>query len=159
MPYSVSDVGGLAVAFNPSDQREVQRALDRLDRELFLDKELSPIGPRGPYVYYVVKHHIGSGVPPIAVLEWRDESGPWPLTMAIVEKVRRTDEPWEKKYKRILDANEKKRQEAINAVGEGSESVAREGYKSVRGTRSVNLPRSQSLRMSRDKARNRGEKK
>ena len=60
MPYSVSDVGGLAVAFNPSDQREVQRALDRLDRDLFLDKELSPFGPYGPYVYWVV-FDIGPG--------------------------------------------------------------------------------------------------
>lgn len=159
MSFSVSDVGGLAVAFNAADKREVQRALDRLDRDLFLDQELSPIGPYGPYVYWVVKHWIGSGHEPVPVLEWRDENGPWPLTMAIVERVRRTDEKWETIFDRMMKQNEAKKQEAINAVGEGSFEIAREGYRSARGTKSVNLPRSQSLRMARDKARSRGEKR
>ena len=159
MSFSVSDVGGLAVAFNPADKREVQRALDRLDRNLFLDQELEPIGPYGPFVFWVVKHHIGSGHPPISVLEWKDNNGPWPLTMAIVERVRREDRSHEVIFKEILAKNEAKRKAAEQAAGEAAEQIAREGYSSARGTKSVNLPRSQSLRMARDRARNRGEKR
>ena len=79
MPYAVSEVGGLAVAFNPTSQREISRALNQLDPGLFLDPEVDPVER---YVYMTVKHHLGSGVPPVTVLEWRDHTGPWPLSMA-----------------------------------------------------------------------------
>ena len=159
MSFSVSEVGGLAVAFNPADKREVQRALERLDKGLFLDQELEPIGPYGPYVYWVVKHWIGSGVAPVPVLEWRDDNGPWPLTMAIVEKVRRENRSWEEVFKHILEVNRAKQIAAVKETEDAVEAIAREGYYSARGTRSVNLPRSQSLRMARDRARARGEKR
>lgn len=158
MPFSVSEVGGLAVAFNPADKREVQRALQRLDRDLFLDQEVEPNGPRGAYVYFVVKHWIGSGAPPVPVLEWRDWRGPWPLSMGIVEQVKRREGALAGSFDRIIEANQKKRQQAVDATGDGVEEVARDGYRSARGTRSVNLPRSQSLRMARDKQRAKGRK-
>lgn len=61
-------------------------------------------------------------------------------------------------FKSVLEANERKVQQAKDDTGAGVEEIAREGYKSARGTRSVVLPRGQSLRQSRDRARAKGHK-
>lgn len=156
--YEVHDVGGLAVAYSPADEKSISLALRRLDPHLFLDKELEPIGPRGPYVYPVVKLWVGSEHPPIPVLEWRDRDGPWPLSMAIVDKVRHQEGSLDGAVKRVIAANERKRQSAIEETGASVEEIARGGYQSARGSRSVLLPRSQSLRQSRDRSRAKGRK-
>jgi hypothetical protein len=148
----------LAVCFNPTDEKTVARALRRLDDRLFLDPEVETHGPYGPYVYMTVKHHIGSGHPPICVLEWRDAHGPKPLSLALVEQVKRQEGRMATAVKEVIEANARKREEAIRAVGDGSYDVVMEGGKSAAGKRSVNLPRSQSLRMARDKARAKGYK-
>jgi len=156
--YSVSEVGGMAVMFAPSSVDEISRALRRLDDRLFLDPEYEPLGPRGPYVYMTVKYHVGSEHTPGVVLEWRDHNGPKPLSMAIVEQVKRQEGAMATAYIEAMAANERKRQEAIRAVGDGAYEIGRSGGASAAGKKSVNLPRSQSLRMARDKARARGEK-
>jgi hypothetical protein len=156
--YSVSDVGGLAVAFNRADEETVARALRRLDDRLFLDPEVEPHGPYGPYVYMTVKYHLGSGRPPSLVLEWRDSSGPKPLSLAVVEQVKRQEGAMATAFREVMAANERKRQQSIQATGDGAYDIARSGGKSAAGLRSVNLPRSQSLRMARDKRRARGER-
>jgi hypothetical protein len=154
----VSEVGGLAVAWSPVDIKEVTRALRRLDPDLFLDKEYEPMGPRGPYVYLVVKHWIGSGAPPVPVLEWRDAYGPKPITLGIVEEVRRKEGAMDGAFKKVIEANALKKQKTEEASGEAFEDIARGGFHSVRGTKSVVLPRSQALRQSRDRARAQGKK-
>lgn len=156
MPYAYSDFGGLAVAFSPADERTIDKALKQLDPSLFLDKEYEPIGPQGPFVFFCVKNWVGSGHPPIPVLDWRTESGPKPLSHALVEQVKRQEGRMAQALREAEKANQKKRQDAIDAVGEYTEEIARAGYRSARGTKSVNLPRSQSLRQARDKQRSRG---
>ena len=157
--YSVSEVGGLAVMFNPADEKTVTRALSRLDDRLFLDPEVETVGPYAPYVYLTVKYHLGSGHPPSTVLEWREPDGrPKPLSLALVEQVKRQEGAMATAFADAMIANEKKRQAAIKAVGDEAFEIARSGGKSAAGTKSVNLPRSQSLRMARDKQRARGDK-
>ena len=156
--YSVSEVGGLAVAFNRADEESVSRALRRLDPGLFLDPEVETHGPRGPYVYLTVKYHLGSGARPSVVLEWRDQDGPKPLTMAIVEQVKKQEGAMSTAFNEAQLANAVKREQAIQAVGDGTYDIVMSGGKSAAGKKSVNLPRSQSLRMSRDRARARGER-
>lgn len=152
--YSVSDVGGLAVVFNPADEKQITQALRRLDDRLFLDPEVEPLGP---YVYMTVKYHLGSGHPPSTVLEWRNPDGsPKPLSMGIVEQVKRQEGAMATAFHDAMIANELKRQKAIQDVGEAAHDIAVR-VKSAAGTRSVNLPRSQSLRRSRDRQRARGE--
>ncbi len=155
MPFQVTELGGLAVAFSPTTTKQVERELARLDPGLFLDPELEPHGPRGPYVYLTVKHHIGHGHPPVPVLEWRDHRGPWPASMAIVEHVRRREGGLDRAFERAAAANEKKRADTIRTVGEQTYDVALDARKAAGKTSAV-LPRSQALRRSRDKARARG---
>ena len=157
MPFTVAEFGGLAAAFAPTTERRVNEELQRLDRFLFLDKELEPYGPHGPYVYLVVKHHIGSGVPPVPVLEWRDRDGPWPLTMEIVERVKRREGRLEDAVAKAVAANERKRQQTVEKVGDEAYEVALDARKATGKTSAV-LPRSQALRRSRDRQRARGNK-
>lgn len=68
-------------------ERRVQQELTRLDPDLFLDKLYSPFG----YIYYAVRNNIGSGEEPLTVIEWRDNYGPLPLSMGLVDQVRRQE--------------------------------------------------------------------
>lgn len=156
--WSVSDVGGLAVMFSRADEETVTRALRRLDDRLFLDPEVETHGPHGPYVYMTVKYHLGSGHPPSTVLEWRDRDGPKPLSMGIVEQVKRQEGAMATAFHDAMAANEAKRRRTVEAVGEAAHDIAQAGARSATGARSVNLPRSVSLRQARDKRRARGEK-
>lgn len=155
MSFSVAEFGGLAVAFSPVDRKVIERELSRLDKHLFLDPEVEPYGPRGPYVYMTVKHWVGSNHPPVAVLEWRDESGPRPLSMAIVEHVKRKEGAIDGAFAAALRANEEKKQRVVEEVGEYVYEIAMDAKK-AQGKSSANLPRSQSLRQARDRARARG---
>ena len=157
MPFTVSEFGGLAAAYHTVTSEEVQRELQKLDRGLFLDPEIEFHGPYGKYLYWTVKHHIGSGQPPIPVLEWRDYNGPKPLTFAIVEAVKRREGGLEDAVRKVLAANEKKRQETEKQVGDDAYEVALDARKATGKTSAV-LPRSQALRRSRDRQRARGNK-
>lgn len=77
------------VMYSDRGENDISRELRKLDPNLFLDKE---IDYRGGPVYYVVKHHIGSGHPPVPVLAWKETDGrPKPLTHGIVEAVKRQE--------------------------------------------------------------------
>lgn len=155
--YSVSQVGGLAVAFSPTDTETVARALRRLDDRLFLDPEYEPLGPNGPYVFMTVKYHLGSGYPPSLVCEWRDSNGPKPLSLALVEQVKRQEGRMASAFAEVMAANELKRQKAVKDVGDAAYEVGLDAPKAA-GKVGALLPRSQSLRMARDRRRSRGEK-
>jgi hypothetical protein len=145
--------------FNPADEETVSRALRRLDDRLFLDPEVETVGLRAPYVYITVKYHLGSGVRPSLVLEWRNPDGsPKPLSLALVEQVKRQEGVMATAFREAMIANELKKQQAVKDVGEAAYDIAFSGGQSAAGKKSVNLPRSQSLRMARDKRRALGEK-
>lgn len=125
MPFNVSEVGGLAVAYSAADKTQIERALKQLDPHLFLDPEVEPNGPHGPFVYMTVKHWVGSNVRPVCVLEWRDWGGPRPLTMAIVDRVKRREGAGHGAVEAAVEANRRKQQQAVEAAGEEAAERAR----------------------------------
>lgn len=159
MPFTFEEVGGIAVPYPTVDERQVQRALTSLDRGLFLDKEWEPNGPRGGYAYYVVKHRVAERlVLPVAGTEWRDESGPRPLTMAIVDRVKRNENALEGFAEQARQQHEKRQQQIAEQRAEGFDDVIRDFDRAGRGGGNFTiLPRSQGLRLARDRAR-RGER-
>ena len=157
MPYTVAEFGGIAAAYNTATSKQIDRELQRLDRGLFLDPEIELHDPRGKYTYWTVKHHIGSNVPPLAVLEWRDGNGPWELSMAIIEAVKRREGGLERAVQKALEANKKKREATVKKVGDEAYEVALDADKAMGKTGAV-LHRGQGLRQARDRARERGKK-
>lgn len=155
MSFTVSEVGGLAVAFSPTDQKTIERELRRLDDRLFLDPEVETLGPHGPYVYMTVKYHLGSGQPPALVLDWRDGNRPKPLSFGLVEQVKRQEGRMATVFREAIEANERKRAEAVKTVGDAGYEIGLDARK-MSGKTSALLPRSQALRMARDRARSRG---
>ena len=153
MPFTLADHGVLTAAYMGADEKTIQAELTRLDPLLFLDPEVEP----GRFVYWTVKQHVGSGHPPVCVLEWRDRDKPWPLTHAIVEHVRRREGAIATAYVEAAAANELKRQKTIEKVGDEAYDVALDAKKAAGKTSAV-LPRSQGLRRSRDRARAAGKK-
>jgi hypothetical protein len=77
--------------------------------------------------------------------------------MGIVEQVKRQEGQMATAFRDAMVANELKRQKAARDVAEAAYDIARSGGSSAVGKKSVNLPRGQSLRMARDRARARGE--
>lgn len=76
---------GLVACYADADEKTIDRELKRLDPGLFLDRELD----HARRVVHVVKHHVGSGQPPVPVLVWADPGGvPLPPSMGIVDRVR-----------------------------------------------------------------------
>lgn len=154
----VDDVGGLAVAFNVVDEQRIQAELDKLDRSLFLDKEIAPNGPRGAYVYYIVKEWLGDQAPPVPVVSWKDPDGPRPLTMALVEQVKRQEKRDEKLLERVHAANAELEQRAQDESDEHYDGIVRDFERAARsgGHFSGPVPRSRRLYLSRARGRARG---
>lgn len=151
----VEQVGGLAVAFNQADVRTIERELRRLDPNLFLDYELEPRGPRGPFVYPIVKEWVGEQHAPIPVLVWKDRTGPRPLSLAIVEQVKRQEKRDERLVQRVTKANadaerqrENDRDEAYDEISRAFQRAARNG-----GHFSGPVHRSKALAVARRRAR------
>lgn len=151
----VDEVGGLAVAFNPVDQRQLEAELRKLDPRLFLDFEVSPRGPHGPFVYPVVKEWIGDQHPPVPVLVWKTEDGPKPLTLAIVEQVKRQERRDDKLVERVHAANDAHGQELDEDRDEQWDDTIREHERAARnfGHFSGPVPRSRALYLSRARRR------
>ncbi len=114
--------GGLAVAWSETDRREIDRALERLERGLFLDPE---IDPSFGCLFWTVKHWIGSGQPPLLVLDWRTEDGePLPLSFALVEQVKRQEGRADGAAERALAANERLKAQAQREVEDARDEIA-----------------------------------
>jgi len=133
----------------------IVRALRGIDRRLFLEKQLTF---QNDLVWCVVCD-IGSGQPPVTLFEWRDPRGePLPLDSGIVERVQRMERDGERLAQRALDANarmvESQRRQSRDAYVE----IARDMIPRIEDRRRPVFPRSQALRMSRDKRRAQGEK-
>lgn len=67
-------------------ERFVQSELNKLDPDLFLDKEWWQ-----DTLVYVVKYNIGSGEPPFTVLEWMVAGHPLPLSSSIIDRVKQQE--------------------------------------------------------------------
>ncbi len=157
MPYAIADIGGIAAAFNTVTSKQIDRELQQLDRGLFLDPEMELHDPRGRYLYWTVKHHIGSNIPPFCVLEWRDGNGPWDLSMAIVEAVKRKEGGLDRAVQQALEHNRKMKEKTVEKVGNEAYEIAMDANKAAGKTGAV-LHRGQGLKMARDRQRERGKK-
>jgi hypothetical protein len=155
MPFVEAEVGPLTVVSHACNPETVQRELKALDRGLFLDKEWEPNGPHGGYAYYVVKHRVGERlVLPVAGTEWRDLNGPWPLSLAIVERVKRNENAIEGAAKWAVDRNQAIRESARLSMHEQWDEITRDFHKHRLGNFTT-LHRSQGLRIARSRKRSR----
>lgn len=64
------------------EENQIQKALNNLDRDLFLDKRHSPLSG----VYYVVCYPAPGE--PMIVVDWREGIHPKPLSLDLVDRVR-----------------------------------------------------------------------
>lgn len=144
----VEQVGGLAVAFSETDKQTIDRELKRLDPNLFLDFENN-----GRFVYPVVMEYVGDRhVPPfLPVLVWKDRDGPRPLTLAIVEHVKRLERKDDNLLARIHEANAAHDRKLAEASSEGYDDVTRDFQR--RAGRLAVIPRSAGLVASRRRIR------
>ena len=68
-----------------NDEKNVQLALTALDPDLFLDKRYSPFSG----IYYTVCYPAPEE--PLVVVDWRDGTYPKPLSLDLVDQVRRQE--------------------------------------------------------------------
>jgi hypothetical protein len=138
---TVSDVlrdADFIVGWKAQDEGYIERELRNLDPNLFLDKE---IDYRGGPVYYVVKHWIGSGHPPVVVLVWKDVDGrPKPLTHEIVEKVKRQEGAMDGLVDRILAEQQQRRERERVESREAQAELTREHLPRLKAAAGRTLP-------------------
>jgi hypothetical protein len=151
MQYTRSD-SGLILAEEIPDAASVERQLKQIDRGLSLQA-----WPRqdGPPIWRVVLHYAGDR-PPETIASWIDQSGePLPLSSRLVDLVRSLDKNSRVAY---VDADGKNAQfeEQRERDNARDEEALIADWRMPHG-RPV-LPRSQSLRRSRDKQRAKGKK-
>jgi hypothetical protein len=80
-----SEIGGITVASQASDEQSVRRDLKKIDDRYMLD-----CVPTSAGMCWIVLCRVGSEQPPLVVCNWLDEQGtPLPLSSGLVEKVRR----------------------------------------------------------------------
>lgn len=154
----LEQVGGLAVAFQDESAAVVERELKRLDPNLELVLGHSPTGPHGPYDYWRVIERLGDRITPFPVLDWRDRAGPRPLTLAIVEHVKRQEKRDEKLLERIHRGNRELEERAARDRDEAYDAITRDFDRAARngGNFSGPVHRSRGLQLSRARARSRG---
>ncbi len=147
--------GALHVVESARPQQQVLRDLRSIDDRLFLEMQLTTAGEE----VWCVVCDVGSGQPPITIMEWRDQETGRPimeLTSGLAERVSRMDRDGSRLSARVVRANEAKVEEQRRAAYDIYREIATDMVPRMRPTRSVVLPRSQSLRLARDKARGQG---
>ncbi len=68
-------------------QRLVRRALKSVDPALYLEEEWSHLG----FPYWTIKQPVGEGFDPFVVVPWLHDGKPLPLSLNIVDKLRRQE--------------------------------------------------------------------
>jgi hypothetical protein len=151
----VNRMGALAIVERPAAKHEINRLLRQYDPTLSVEQQMRR---GGELVWCVIKDCGILGVR--TVYDYRDEDGtPIPmLSERIVDHFRRRENESLADLVARADAeNARLVADRRARAQEGYETAASEMRKMV--GRSAVLPRSQALRMSRDKARARGEKR
>lgn len=134
----VVNLGPVAVVSQTADTKQINRALQQLDRNLFLDFEI--VQPYG--LVPIICEHIGSGLRPQVVLRWQEDDGrPKPLCMAMVDALRRqaaTRTP--DLVKQAADANRERQNRLHAEVKEEIDAIHDEHAKRVRAVELDSLP-------------------
>jgi hypothetical protein len=144
---------GLLLAEEGADAASISRALRQMDPELILQPDFSQSLQQTVWKVYRYQ----GDRPPVFVMAFVNERGdPYPLSSRILDMVRGLDKNsrWETPDPDVLNAAaEVERQKVRDRIYEDlADDVATVGGRGHAGM----LPRSQSLRMARDKARARG---
>lgn len=144
---------GLVVAEHACGEPEVAHLLRQLDRRLVLTWEVDE--EHHARVWRVFRR-MGSDRPAVWICDWRDDYGnPLPLSSRLVDRVRDLSVNSRAPKPDAQAHNERVRAEADKQFQEETDDIAR--WHGARHGRLACLPRSQSLRLARDKARARGE--
>ena len=138
------------------DKKAIDRELRKLDDRLFLDPEHDPDFDR---IVWTVKHFMGVGQPPLWICDWRDPDTREPLELSWAlwsrVKAREHRDPYRLRDE-IKAENERTRELLAERQFGEYEELARDMLPRMDGTRSALLPRSQALRIARDRERARG---
>lgn len=148
--YSRSD-SGLVLAEHGMDEAAVSRALRQHDNDLRLvrgydlDREV---------FFWKVYRYNGPDRPADFILAWANEEGePLPLSTRLVDEVQRHDRGMRGDFVSADEHNRRLREERHKDYLRDAEAIVQEFSAKLDGKKMVPLPRSQSLRMSRDKQR------
>lgn len=143
---------GLVLATDAMDSAALERALKKRDPLLGLQGWPSEI--HGTILWKVVRQSPGRA--PETVCVWQSDRGePYPLSSALLDLVDKLDRNTRSSYGTVEERNEQRRAEFARQEANDNEAIIDDTtFKHGRPL----IPRSQSLRMSRDKRRNRGEK-
>jgi hypothetical protein len=147
--------GSLYVVRDEAPPASISQSLKSIDPRLFLEQQVTY---RNELVWCVVVD-IGGDRPPITLMEWRDESGrPLELSSGIIDRMQRMDRDAKTLTAKVAEKNRvrdeiktRDNEEQYRELGRDWNKVSGAGHAGL-------LPRGASLRMARDKARNRGEK-
>ena len=144
---------GLILTETGMEQAAIERALKK--RDPLLSLQGWPSETHRTILWKVVRD-AGSGRPPDTICVWQSDRGdPYPLSSGILERVDRLDRNTRSIYLSADERNELHARELAEQNERDNEAVRDDT--TFRHGRPL-LPRSQSLRMARDKRRNRGEK-
>lgn len=148
--------GALHVIETPKSKDEILRALKRIDDRLFIEKQVTF---ENEAVWCVVVN-VGGDIPPLTILEWRDEHGnPIPdLTSGIIGRVERMERDAGKLTAKVIKANADRLERARRDAREAWQDMGREFEARMKETRSAVLHRGIHLRRHRDRLRAMGAK-
>lgn len=152
--YRVEQYGGMTLVASVPEERDLQRALQRIHPQLFLDPEFDPVQGRP---FWTVKYSLGDQ-PPLLILDWRWPGGePKELAWGLVEEMRRRDIVGPVSMEAIYRQNQEleKKNQALSQ--REYEEIATDMVPRILHPRRTVQPRSQSLRRMRDRQRSRGE--
>ena len=155
MTYTKTD-SGLLVAENRASREAVAAALRDHDRDLRL---VPSVDNEHGKVLWKVYSYRGSETPAVFVLAWMDDHRvPLPLSMSLVDRVKQSDRNSRAPRVSEDDLNRQLIEQRRNEQSQIATDVRDDMAPRLTGRTRTILPRSQSLRMSRDKRRARGEK-
>lgn len=108
-------------------EKFIQAELQKLDRDLFLDKELY-----GNTVMHCVKYNIGSGHPPLRVLDWHMDNKALPLSSSIIDRVKSFEGDITQSVAEVKRNNEAKKLALNKEVQDVMETISDEFDKSAK---------------------------
>jgi hypothetical protein len=144
---------GLIVAQYGDDHASIERELKKRDPDLTLQGW--PSQSLGVILWKVVRY-AGPDRPPDTVCVWQSQGGdPYPLSSGILDMVDQLDKNLRHHYADEDERNAQRKRERVKQTVRDNEGIV--DNTTFKHGRPV-LPRSQSLRMSRDKQRAKGKK-
>jgi hypothetical protein len=154
--YIYVERGGLLIPERAADADVVRKELKRLDPSLMLTRNWDA---KYQQVVWQVRHHVGSGLEPVCVFEWREGGGtgpPLPLSSGLVERFK-AQEAKGKELFAAAKAREQKRQHDLDKrLDDDLEEYAKDMARAGDELYSPVFHRGPHLRRARARRRERG---